>query len=74
MGATRYSDKFKHEALGQVLERGYSVQEVSKNLGVSNHSLYILLKKDPQYSKSAKWGCHDALDSPFFRSDIHHAW
>jgi transposase len=50
MGVTRYSAEFKYEAVGQVLERGYSVKEVANNLGVSVHSLYIWIKKDlPTY-------------------------
>ena len=37
----RYTDEFKREAVRQVLDRGYSVSEVSKRLGVSTHSLYL---------------------------------
>ena len=40
MTRQRYTPEFKDEAVRQVTERGYSVQEVSKNLGVSAHSLY----------------------------------
>lgn len=52
MGMERYSDEFKHEAVGQILERGYSVLEVSKNLGVSTHSLYKWVKMDSRNPKS----------------------
>ena len=41
----RYTEEFKSEALKQVLDRGYPVQEVSSRLGVSCHSLYAWLKK-----------------------------
>ena len=30
----RYSDEFKRDAVAQVTERGYSVQEVSDRLGI----------------------------------------
>ena len=35
-----YSEEFKQEAVRQVLERGYSVNEVAERLGVSTKSLY----------------------------------
>ncbi len=40
MSKQRYTPEFKDEAVRQVLERGYSVAEVSERLGVSTHSLY----------------------------------
>lgn len=36
----RYTDEFKVEAVKQVTERGYSVQEVAERLGISTKSLY----------------------------------
>jgi transposase len=54
MGVTRYSAEFKYEAVGQVLERGYSVKEVANNLGISVHSLYIWIKKDLRNKDSNK--------------------
>jgi len=54
MGKQRFTEEFKQEAIGQVLERGYSVKEVSERLGVSTHSLYIWLKKNPRYGKTSK--------------------
>ena len=44
MGQQRYSPEFKDEAVRQVTERGYTVQEVSARLGVSAHSLYKWVK------------------------------
>ncbi len=41
----RYTEEFKAEAVKQITERGHSVQDVSKRLGVSCHSLYAWLKK-----------------------------
>jgi transposase len=40
MNSQRFTPEFKDEAVRQVVERGYSVAEVSARLGVSTHSLY----------------------------------
>lgn len=40
MSGKRYTEEFRAEAVKQVIERGYSVQEVAKHLDVSAHSLY----------------------------------
>ena len=40
MSSQRYTPEFKDEAVRQVIERNYSVAEISKRLGVSAHSLY----------------------------------
>ena len=45
MANQRFTEEFKEEAVKQVKERGYKVSEVSKRLGVSNHSLYKWLKQ-----------------------------
>ena len=44
MSNQRYSPEFKDEAVRQVVDRGYSVAEVSERLGVSAHSLYKWVK------------------------------
>jgi transposase len=44
MSSQRYNPEFKDEAVRQVLERGYSVAEVSERLGVSAQSLYKWVK------------------------------
>ena len=44
MSSQRYTPEFKDEAVRQVVERGYSVTEVSERLGVSAHSLYKWVK------------------------------
>ena len=49
---SRYSDEFKAEAVGQVVERGYKVAEVAERLQVSTHSLYKWLKADPRNPKA----------------------
>lgn len=44
MSNQRFSPEFKDEAVRQIVERGYSVAEVSGRLGVSAHSLYKWVK------------------------------
>ena len=44
MSNQRYTPEFKDEAVRQVLERGYSVAEVSERLGMSAHSLHKWVK------------------------------
>ena len=44
MGTERFTPEFKEEAVRQIVERGYSVAEVSARLGVSAHSLYKWVK------------------------------
>jgi len=46
----RFAEEFKQEAVRQVIERGYSVSDVAKRLGVSIQSLYKWMK---EYSPNA---------------------
>ena len=39
-----FADEFKEEAVKQVIERGYTVADVAKRLGVSVQSLYKWVK------------------------------
>ena len=45
MGIGNFNDDFKRDAVTQITERGYPVAEVSKRLGVSQHSLYAWKRK-----------------------------
>ena len=45
MGTGNFSDDFKRDAVAQITERGSPVAEVSKRLGVSQHSLYAWKRK-----------------------------
>lgn len=45
MASKQYTDEFKAEAVEQAIERGFSVAEVAKRLGVSSHNLYQWLRK-----------------------------
>ena len=40
----KYTEEFKAEAVKQVRERGYSVQEVARRIGVSPKSLYLWVR------------------------------
>ncbi len=40
MNGPRFTPEFKEEAVRQIVDRGYSVSEVSERLGVSAHSLH----------------------------------
>lgn len=44
MSNQRFSPEFKDEAVRQIVDRGYSVADVSERLGVSAHSLYKWVK------------------------------
>lgn len=50
MGTGNFTDDFKRDAVAQMTERGYPVAEVSKRLGVSQHSLYAWKRKFSQPS------------------------
>lgn len=43
-----YSEEFKRDAVAQITERGYSVQEVSDRLGITSKSLYAWRSKFEQ--------------------------
>lgn len=51
MSGIRYTEEFKRDAVSQVKDRGYSVNEVSERLGISTKSLYAWIT---QYHKPAK--------------------
>ena len=44
MTRVRFAGEFRDEAVRQVVERGYSVTDVAKRLGVSAQSLYKWVK------------------------------
>ena len=45
MSKQRYPEEFKIEAVKQITERGHSVVDVAKRIGVSGHSLYAWIKR-----------------------------
>ena len=40
MSANKFTDKFKLDAVAQVVDRGYPVREVAVRLGISTKSIY----------------------------------
>ena len=45
MSRKRSPEKFKQEAVKQVVDRGHSVADVAKRLDITTHSLYAQVKK-----------------------------
>lgn len=45
MSGKRYTEEFKIEAVRQVTDRGHSVAEVAKRIGVTTKSLYDWIKR-----------------------------
>ena len=45
MSGKRYSEEFKIEAVKQITERNYPIEQVSKRLGVTTKSLYAWIKR-----------------------------
>jgi transposase len=45
MGQGNFTEDFRLDAIKQITERGHSVADVSKRLGVSTHSLYSWMKR-----------------------------
>ena len=64
MGKGNFTDEFKLDAIKQITERGYSVADVSKRLGVSTHSLYGWMKR---YSVSPQSAAQDDQSSEIRR-------
>ena len=52
-----YTEEFKRDAVAQVMDRGYSIKEVSERLGISTKSLYYWRKvygaPKPEHKKDA---------------------
>jgi transposase len=56
-GRIKYTEEFKRDAVAQVSDRGHSVLEVSRRLGVSTKSLYDWIKR---YGRSSEAQRKDA--------------
>ena len=61
MSSQRYSEEFKREAVKQVTERGHSVSDVSKRLGVSSNSLYYWVSASRGSKSTRDSGSTDAI-------------
>jgi len=60
LGRIRFSEDFKRDAVAQVLDRGYLVQDVAERLGISTKSLYAW---KAQFAKSGKARDEEAAPS-----------
>lgn len=60
----RYTEEFKHDAVAQITDRGYSIKEVAERLGVCTKSLYDWKK---QFSKPDKERKQSEADSAEIR-------
>lgn len=47
----RFTDEFKRDVVAHVVDRGYSVSEVSERLGISTKSLYTCKAQFSQLRK-----------------------
>lgn len=45
MTRPNFTEEFKIDAIKQITERGYSVADISKRLGVRTQSLYAWMKR-----------------------------
>ena len=61
MSGIIFTDEFKRDAVAQVVDRGYSVAEVSERLGISTKSLYTWKtqfsqprKTNPRYHRTGR--------------------
>jgi transposase len=57
----RYTEEFKIEAVKQVTERGYSVQDVAERLGVTTKSLYYWKSKFSDNKTTSKKTSDDSV-------------
>lgn len=70
---TRYSKECKTEAVAQVIGRGYSVREVAKRIGVSEHSLYRWVKRARQQSDPSDNSADVAADTARLKLELKRA-
>ena len=54
MSDKRYPEKYKSEAVKQVVDRGHTVSSVATRLDITTHSLYAWIKKYGQESSTNK--------------------
>lgn len=64
MSGRRYTEEFKLDAVSQVKDRGYSVNDVSDRLGISTKSLYAWIA---QYYKPVRISQRDDEQSAEIR-------
>jgi transposase len=66
----RYTEEFKRDAIAQVTDRGYSIQEVAKRLGVCTKSLYDWKKQFHKPSKERKQEVADGAEIRRLKAEL----
>ena len=66
----RYTEEFKRDAIAQVTDRGYSIQEVAKRLGVCTKSLYDWKKQFHKPSKERKQEVADSAEIRRLKAEL----
>lgn len=64
IGSQRHSPEFKDEAVRQILERGYSVTEVSERRRISSYSLYNWVKAVKPDQTELPASAYGIVDAP----------
>ena len=66
----RYTEEFKRDAVTQVKDRGYSVLDVSKRLGVSTKSLYDWIKRYSKPESDQREEAHQAAEVRRLKAEL----
>ena len=66
----RYTEEFKRDAIAQVTDRGYSIQEVAKRLGVCTKSPYDWKKQFHKPSKERKQEVADGAEIRRLKAEL----
>jgi len=69
-GRIRYTEEFKKDAVYQVTDRGHSVAEVSRRLGVSTKSMYDWIKLYSQSDKQRQEGADQSAEIRRLKSEL----
>ncbi|MBW4963555.1 transposase [Sulfitobacter sp. CW3] len=70
MSGIRFTDEFKRDAVAQVVDRGYSVAEVSERLGISTKSLYTWKAHFSQPRKQINETAEQAAESRRLKKEL----
>ena len=69
-GRIRYTEEFKKDAVCQVTDRGHSVLDVSRRLGVSTKSMYDWIKLYSQPNKQRQEGADQSAEIRRLKSEL----
>lgn len=66
----RYTEEFKKDSISQVTDRGHSVLDVSRRLGVSSKSLYDWMKIYHKPIKECQIDTKQAKENRWLKSEL----